>query len=60
MDAREGVLLWVKIGLLALVAIVIPLLVPRQYIPIDPKASSQLYAFLFLTPATGPPAGHQP
>ncbi len=46
-DAREGVLLWVKIGLLALVAIVIPLLVPRQYIPIDPKASSLNYMLFY-------------
>ncbi|KAH8997804.1 hypothetical protein EDB86DRAFT_2828663 [Lactarius hatsudake] len=38
-DAREGALLWVRIGLLAFVAIVIPLLVPYQYIPIDPKAN---------------------
>ncbi|KAH9028261.1 hypothetical protein EDB84DRAFT_1563180 [Lactarius hengduanensis] len=37
-DAREGALLWVRIGLLAFAAIVIPLLVPYQYIPIDPKA----------------------
>ncbi|KAH8986104.1 hypothetical protein EDB92DRAFT_1818416 [Lactarius akahatsu] len=37
-DAWEGPLLWVKIGLLAFAAIVIPLLVPRKYIPIDPKA----------------------
>ncbi|KAI9444470.1 hypothetical protein H4582DRAFT_2052775 [Lactarius indigo] len=38
-DASEGPLLWVRIGLLAFAAIVIPLLVPRQYIPIDPKAN---------------------
>ncbi|KAF8265084.1 hypothetical protein EI94DRAFT_1736769, partial [Lactarius quietus] len=30
-------LLWVKIGLLAFAAIVVPLLVPRQYIPLNPK-----------------------
>ncbi|KAH8986103.1 hypothetical protein EDB92DRAFT_1949382 [Lactarius akahatsu] len=39
-DAWEGALLWVRIGLLAFAAIVIPLLVPYQYIPIDPKARS--------------------
>ncbi|KAH9041241.1 hypothetical protein EDB85DRAFT_2139914 [Lactarius pseudohatsudake] len=38
-DAWEGPLLWVRIGLLAFAAIVIPLLVPYQYIPIDPKAT---------------------
>ncbi|KAH9016815.1 P-loop containing nucleoside triphosphate hydrolase protein, partial [Lactarius pseudohatsudake] len=56
-DAWEGALLWVRIGLLAFAAIVIPLLVPYQYIPIDPKAiinpeqtasllSMMLYTFL--------------
>ncbi len=41
-DAWEGTLLWVRIGLLAIAAVVIPLLVPRQYIPIDPKARLSL------------------
>ncbi|KAH9028059.1 ABC transporter type 1, transmembrane domain-containing protein [Lactarius deliciosus] len=41
-DAWEGALLWVRIGLLAFVAIVIPLLVPYQYIPIDPKDPQQV------------------
>ena len=38
LDACEGALLWVRIGLLAFAAVVIPLLVPRQYNPIDPEA----------------------
>ncbi|KAI9444468.1 hypothetical protein H4582DRAFT_1805817 [Lactarius indigo] len=41
-DGSEGPLLWVRIGLLAFAAIVIPLLVPRQYIPIDPKDPQQV------------------
>ncbi len=41
-DAWEGALLWVRIGLLAIAAVVIPLLVPRQYIPIDPQARLSL------------------
>ena len=41
-DAWEGALLWVRIGLLGLAAVMIPLLVPRQYIPIDPKARLSL------------------
>jgi len=36
-DISEGPLLWVKLGLLTLVAVVIPLFIPRQYIPVDPK-----------------------
>ncbi|ESK84755.1 hypothetical protein Moror_568 [Moniliophthora roreri MCA 2997] len=30
-------LIWFKITLLAVVSIIIPLLIPRQYIPVDPK-----------------------
>ncbi|KAH9041259.1 hypothetical protein EDB85DRAFT_1921835 [Lactarius pseudohatsudake] len=41
-DAWEGPLLWVRIGLLTFAAIVIPLLVPRRYIPIDPKDPQQV------------------
>lgn len=37
MDISEGPLLWVKLGLLTLVAVVIPLFIPRQYIPVDLK-----------------------
>jgi hypothetical protein len=37
-DADEGALLWVRIGFLAFAAVVIPVMVPRQYTPIDPKA----------------------
>jgi hypothetical protein len=37
-DGWEGALLWVKIGLLSLAGIVVPLITPRQYIPLDPKA----------------------
>ncbi|KAH7915135.1 hypothetical protein BJ138DRAFT_1170143 [Hygrophoropsis aurantiaca] len=35
-DLREGWLLWVKISILALVSIVLPMLSPRQYVPVDP------------------------
>ncbi|KZV63334.1 P-loop containing nucleoside triphosphate hydrolase protein [Peniophora sp. CONT] len=35
LDAREGTLLWIKITLIALAGIIIPLTVPRQYIPLD-------------------------
>ncbi|RDX55372.1 hypothetical protein OH76DRAFT_1428233 [Lentinus brumalis] len=36
-DASEGPLLWAKIGILAFAAVVIPVVIPRQYIPVDPK-----------------------
>ncbi|KAI0306147.1 hypothetical protein B0F90DRAFT_1814940 [Multifurca ochricompacta] len=40
-DGSEGALLWVKIGLLTLTAVVIPLIIPRQYVPLDPKDLQQ-------------------
>ncbi|KAI0066587.1 hypothetical protein BV25DRAFT_1403282 [Artomyces pyxidatus] len=36
-DLSEGVLLWAKIGLLAFASIFVPLTIPRQYIPYNPK-----------------------
>ncbi|KAF9458727.1 P-loop containing nucleoside triphosphate hydrolase protein [Collybia nuda] len=38
MDISQGWTLWVKIALLTLISVVIPLLIPRQYIPVDPKS----------------------
>ncbi|TFK34746.1 multidrug resistance-associated ABC transporter [Crucibulum laeve] len=60
MDISEGKILWVKIAILSVVALVIPLIIPRKYEPIDPKdpmpipnpeltasiLSLQLYTFL--------------
>ncbi|KAJ7495858.1 hypothetical protein B0H11DRAFT_2000914 [Mycena galericulata] len=37
MDLSEGPLLWAKVIILFVVAGVIPLAIPRQYIPVDPK-----------------------
>ncbi|KAJ8084402.1 hypothetical protein PM082_003171 [Marasmius tenuissimus] len=39
-DAPEGRILWLKLALLGLVAVVIPLFVPREYVPIDAKNPS--------------------
>ncbi|KAI9434157.1 hypothetical protein H4582DRAFT_2081171 [Lactarius indigo] len=53
-DASEGPLLWVRIGLLAFAAIVIPLLVPYQYIPdplqvIIPEQTASLLSMMLYT-----------
>ncbi|KAJ3551685.1 hypothetical protein NM688_g4563 [Phlebia brevispora] len=40
MDATEGWLIWTKIGVLTFAAVLVPLLMPRQYIPLDPKNPS--------------------
>lgn len=37
MDHAEGALLWAKLGVLSVSAIVIPLCIPRPYVPVDPK-----------------------
>ncbi|KAF8958075.1 multidrug resistance-associated ABC transporter [Flammula alnicola] len=36
-DIAEGKILFVKIGVLAFTAVVIPLFIPRRYVPVDPK-----------------------
>ncbi|KAJ4477282.1 hypothetical protein J3R30DRAFT_3657757 [Lentinula aciculospora] len=36
-DGSDGGLLWVKIGLLVLAGVIVPLCVPRKYVPVDPK-----------------------
>ncbi|KAI9431381.1 hypothetical protein H4582DRAFT_2085045 [Lactarius indigo] len=53
-DASEGPLLWVRIGLLAFAAIVIPLLIPYQYIPdplqvINPEQTASLLSMMLYT-----------
>lgn len=37
MDVEEGWLIYAKIGVLSFVGIVIPLIIPSQYIPVDSK-----------------------
>lgn len=44
-DARDGGLLWALITVLAVIAIVIPLVKPRQYVPADPQVCL-CFAFL--------------
>ena len=36
-DTSEGVVMWAKLGLLSLSGVIVPLLSPRKYVPIDPK-----------------------
>lgn len=36
-DSWEGPLLWIKMGILLFIAILIPLIIPREYTPVDPK-----------------------
>ncbi|KAF8811726.1 hypothetical protein BYT27DRAFT_7160557 [Phlegmacium glaucopus] len=36
-DLQEGYMLWIKFSIVTLTAVVIPLFIPRRYVPVDPK-----------------------
>ncbi|KAJ8473273.1 hypothetical protein ONZ51_g7973 [Trametes cubensis] len=40
-DAPEGAVMWIKLGFLSLSGVIVPLLSPRRYVPIDPKAPTE-------------------
>lgn len=48
-DIAEGWILWTKLVVLVLVALGIPLFIPREYVPADPDVSELYLFFLFLT-----------
>ena len=60
-DADEGLLLWAKIAVLLITAVVIPLFVPNIYVPVDPKVrrSVSQVTRLFLTPVCRIPCLYQ-
>ncbi|OCH84366.1 multidrug resistance-associated ABC transporter [Obba rivulosa] len=41
LDAGEGWMFWTKFAILSMAGVVIPLIMPRQYIPLDPKDQKQ-------------------
>lgn len=47
-DLRQGALLWAHLSLLAFAAVVIPLAVPRPYVPLDPKVRELSWSGSFL------------
>lgn len=53
-DIMEGGVLWLKIGLMFFTAIVIPLFIPRRYIPVDAKVGVNLIN-RFLSPDSNEP-----
>lgn len=42
-DKEEGNTIWVKIAVLTVTGVIIPLLMPHPYVPVDPKARLSLY-----------------
>lgn len=54
MDAAAGWITWSRVGLLGFAGVLIPLLTPREYVPIDPLVS--LLVVTLLSKDTDPPA----
>ncbi|KAF8799457.1 multidrug resistance-associated ABC transporter [Phlegmacium glaucopus] len=57
-DLQEGYMFWVKFSIVTLTAVIIPLFIPRQYVPVDPKdpmpepnpeQTCSLFALVFFT-----------
>ena len=62
-DGSEGALLWTKLVVLFTTAVIIPLLVPRQYVPVDPKvytASTMIIELAILNVSIAPYEGAKP
>ena len=47
-DLQEGYMLWIKFSITTLTAVIIPLFIPRQYVPVDPKVHMLSLSFLAL------------
>ena len=62
-DGSEGALLWIKLTVLFTTAVIIPLVVPRQYVPIDRKvntASTMITELSVLNVSVAPHEGAEP
>ena len=46
-DLREGYMLWIKFSITTLTAVIIPLFIPRQYVPVDPKVRQYIESMPF-------------
>ena len=46
-DLEEGYMLWVKFSIITLTAVIIPLFIPRQYVPVDPKVQYSVQSISF-------------
>lgn len=45
-DAAEGPMLWAKLSVLSVAAVVVPLFMPRQYVPVDPLVRGAFFVVL--------------
>jgi len=46
-DLQEGYMLWIKFGITTLTAVIIPLFIPRRYVPVDPKVHQYVESVIF-------------
>jgi hypothetical protein len=46
-DLSEGWVLWAKVAILTLTSMGVPLFVPRQYKPVDPKVKTPLHLYFY-------------
>ena len=58
-DGSEGALLWTKLVVLFTTAVIIPLVVPRQYVPVDPKVNTASTMIIKLAVLKVPIAPHE-
>ena len=58
-DGSEGALLWAKLIVLFTTAAIIPLVVPRQYVPVDPKVHTAIIMITELAVLSASIAPHE-
>ena len=58
-DGSKGALLWTKLVVLFTTAVIIPLVVPRQYVPVDPKVNTASTMIIKLAVLKVPIASHE-
>ena len=51
-DSTEGPLLYAKLALLTIAAVVVPSCVPRKYVPLNPNVSSSFHARMAISSNT--------
>lgn len=44
-DAADGWLTWSRVSVVAFVSVLLPLITPREYVPLDPKVCPQTTGF---------------
>ena len=48
-DGDEGALLWAKLALLSLTGFIVPTIIPRKYVPVNPQVRGELLVLRLLS-----------